>query len=36
VGKIEVVAEWNDGVPMAAVRYDTPGLITSLGFHIGS
>jgi hypothetical protein len=30
------VAEWEDGVPMAAVRYDLPGLITSLGFYIGT
>jgi hypothetical protein len=35
VGKVEVVAEWKDGIPMAAVRYDLPGLITSFNFHIG-
>ena len=34
-GKVEVVAKWDDGVPLAAVRYDTPGLITSIGFEIG-
>jgi len=36
IGKIEIVAEWADGVPVAAVRYDLPGIITSLGFLCGS
>jgi hypothetical protein len=35
-GKVELVAKWEDDIPAIAIRYDTPGLITSLGFHIGS
>lgn len=36
VGKVQMVAQWNDGVPLVAVRYDLKGLITSCGFEIGS
>jgi hypothetical protein len=31
-GQNELVAEWEDKVPAIAIRYDAPGLITSLGF----
>ena len=36
LGKVEVVASWKDGVPLAAVRYDLPGLIVNIGFPCGS
>ena len=32
VGQIQLVAEWKDEIPMAAVRYDQTGMVTSLGF----
>ncbi len=30
--KVEVVAEWEDGHPLATIRYDLGGLITSVTF----
>ena len=32
---VEVVAVWNDGVPMMGVRTDFKGIITTLGFQCG-
>lgn len=32
---VEVVAIWNDGVPMMGVRTDLKGIITTLGFQCG-
>ena len=34
-GNIDVVANWKDGVPLAAIRKDLNGLIISLGFFCG-
>ena len=36
VGQIELVANWRDGSPACAVRYDLPGLVTNLTFILGS
>jgi hypothetical protein len=36
VGKIDLVATWEDGLPCAAVRYDLPGLVTNLTFICGN
>ena len=35
-GEIDVVAEWKDGVPLAAIRKDLKGLIISFGFLCGT
>ncbi len=34
-GSVDLVAEWEDGIPMMAVRKDLPGLVTQLGFQCG-
>jgi len=35
-GQIDLVAVWDDGVPMIAVRKDLKGIITTLGFQVGT
>ena len=34
-GAAHLVAEYLDGKPLAAIRYDQPGIVTSLGFPCG-
>jgi len=34
--KVEIVAEWCNGYPLVAIRYDLHGLITSITFSCGT
>jgi len=36
VGKVEVVAEWKNGHPLVAIRYDLSALITSITYYCGN